>query len=102
LKKSSTVQSHTKVLSGKRLREELFRPQREENIETSDLVVEMVVVAADCVLKEMHDRKKHTWEHLDSQDGSLSWKKVQATPGMHDAGKGKLGAKMCPSGHLVP
>jgi len=92
LKKSSTVHSHTKVLSGKRLREELFRPQREENIETSDLVVEMVVVAADCVLKEMHDRKKHTWEHLDSQNGPLSWMKVQDTPGMHDAGKGKLGA----------
>ena len=87
-KKSSTV-SKEKVLSDNSLRSELFRPTREENEKTSSLVEEMAVVAAECVLKEMHDRQKHTWEHLDSQDGPLSWKNV--TPAMHEAGKGKVG-----------
>jgi len=49
----------------------------------------MAVVAAECVLKELHDEKKHTWEHLDSQDGRLAWKNI--TPEMHEAGKGKSG-----------
>lgn len=75
-------------MSGAQLRSELFKPEREENQNTDELVKKMAKVAAECILKEMHDRKKHTWEHLDSQDGPLSMKHV--TDEMHQAGLGKF------------
>lgn len=75
------------MLSGERLRSELFHPEREENKATDDLVKKMAIAVAEVVLKEMHDKKKHTWEHLDSQDGPLSMKKI--TKAVHEAGLGK-------------
>ena len=87
LKKSSTVDRQTKVMSGDQLRSELFRPEREENKATDDLINKMAKAVAECVLKEMHDQKKHTWEHLDSQNGPLSMKNI--TDAVHKAGLGK-------------
>ena len=69
------------------LRKELFSPEREENVETSDFVKRLAPIAAEAVLKELHDPKKHTWEHLDSQNGPLSWK--NATEAMKKASLGK-------------
>ena len=87
LKKSTAVDCRTEVLSGRSLRKELFSPERQENKDTDDLVKIMASIGAKAVLKELHDPKKHSWEHLDSQDGPLSWKKV--TDEMKKASLGK-------------
>ena len=83
MKQAQTVTGKTKVLGAKKIRDELFNPKRQENIDTKDLVEKMAVVASECVLKELHDKKKQTHEHLDSMDGRLSMKNV--TDEMHKA-----------------
>ncbi len=52
-----------------RLRQELFSPNDEANKKTTDLAVELGVVAANALLSELRDEKKATAEHLSSAGG---------------------------------
>ena len=70
------------------LRDELFRPQHEDNIASTQIAIEMAVGAANDLLEELRDPKKATSRHLSSADGKLSWGKTTAEE--HEVAKGKL------------
>ena len=71
-----------------RLRDELFRPTKEDNIASTSIALELAVPAAQDVLDELGDPKKATSRHLTSADGALSWGKT--TLEEHEAAKRKM------------
>ena len=52
---------------------ELFAPQRQENIDTDELVIEMAKIAADCWISEFEDVKKATSDYVSKANGKYSW-----------------------------
>ena len=42
-------------------------------METNDLTIDMAMLAAKCILKELRDPKKETSDYLSSVDGNFSW-----------------------------
>ncbi len=52
-----------------KLREELFAPTDDTNKATTDLAIELGVVAAKAILSELRDKNKATAQHLSSVDG---------------------------------
>ena len=52
---------------------ELFWPEREENKQTTQMVLKMAAEVAACMLKELRDPKKATSDYLSSKDGQFSW-----------------------------
>ena len=53
--------------------DELFDPKKISNMETNDLTIDMAMLAAKCILKELRDPKKATSDYLSSVDGNFSW-----------------------------
>ena len=65
--------SKTKVVPFCMLREELFNPQNEVNIQTNKMMPNIGKIVADALLCELRDPKKATSEHLSSIGGHFSW-----------------------------
>ena len=63
----------SKVLPFDRLKAELFYPEREENIATTNTVPKMAVEIADCLIAELTDPKKATHMYLTATEGEFSW-----------------------------
>ena len=70
------------------LKAELFYPERDKNKATGDLVEQMAVDVADCILTKLRDPKKVTSNYLSSSDGEFSWGKT--TEQEHAAGIGMM------------
>ena len=51
----------------------MFNPEDPTNIKTTQFIPEMSKRMSKAFLKEMHDKKKTTYQHLSSQNGELSW-----------------------------
>ena len=72
---------------GRYIRQELFKPTREENQATNKLLLEWGSSVATSLLEEIRDPTKLTSDHLSSEDGRLSW--LNTTTAEHEASKGK-------------
>ena len=53
--------------------DKLFNPKQASNMETNDLTIDMAMLAANCILKELRDPKKATSDYLSSVDRNFSW-----------------------------
>ena len=89
VKKTQTLNGKAKGMLHKTIREELFNPKRQENIESTDMTLEIVDVGIVSWVEDMIDQRpgKQTHKHLSHLGGYLSWKK--ATKAEHEATKGK-------------
>ena len=67
---------------------ELFWPERDENKQTTDMVLKMATEVAACMLKELRDPKKATSDYLSSEEGQFSW--GATTDDEHHASLGKM------------
>ena len=56
-----------------KVKAELYYPSREENQQTTNLVMKMAVEVSECMLMELRDPKKATSSYLSSADGKFSW-----------------------------
>ena len=52
---------------------ELFDPEDATNVKTTQFMPKIAKMTSKAFLKEMHDKKKTTYQHLSSQNGELSW-----------------------------
>ena len=87
-KQTDAIDGNSKVLQFDMINCELFYPDREENKETTDLVIKMAVETAIFLLKELRDPKKATSDYLSSEDGEFSW--GQTTDEEHQNCLGKM------------
>lgn len=78
----------SKVLPFDQLNAELFYPQRQENIETTETVNLMAIEVAETILKELRDPRKASSDYLSSKEGQFSW--GQTTDDEHGAMLGKI------------
>ena len=85
----SSSRKGVKALGGY-IRQELFKPTREENVATTEYIKSIGADVATCLLVEMRnpDKLTLTSEHLSSEGGRLScW--INTTTAEHEASKGK-------------
>ena len=87
-KQTTTVDGSARVLPYDKINAELFYPTREENKQTTTMVLKMAVEVAECFLKELRDPKKATSDYLTSEGGQFSW--GYTTEDEHMASLGKM------------
>ena len=78
----------SKVLPHDQLMAELFYPQHQVNIDTTETVKLMACEIAHTILKELRDPNKATSDYLTSADGKFSW--GETTDEEHAAFLGKM------------
>jgi len=71
-----------------KVKAELYYPSREENQQTTNLVMKMAVEVSECMLMELRDPKKATSSYLSSADGKFSW--GETTEEEHLVAMGKM------------
>eukprot|EP00966_Prymnesium_polylepis_P005872 134135-Prymnesium_polylepis.1 len=72
----------------RKLRGELFNPTNPDDINSTEISLELGQLAAVEILIEIRDPKKTTSRHLTSAEGTLSW--GQTSDAEHEALKGKM------------
>ena len=72
-KKMAMVGSSITHHQFRQLRDELFNPTDEDNIDSREMAIELGALAASTILTELRDPKKATSRHLTSTEGKLSW-----------------------------
>ena len=72
----------------KKLRAELFNPTDVDNIDSTEISIELGQLATSEIVAEIRDPKKATSRHLTSAEGTLSWGKISDEE--HEALKGKM------------
>jgi len=70
------------------LRAELFHPTDPDNVESTELAIELGALVATEIVGELRDPKKATSRHLSSAEGALSWSEISDAE--HEANKGLL------------
>lgn len=85
--KSTLKRGESAMVTHKLVRQELFHPERPENVETNELAIELGKKVAEVMIAEFYHPRKVTRFYVSAIGGKFSWEKTSAEE--HEAGLGK-------------